>query len=446
MESDQEPMLRHRNFNAHIFSENVSSDDTEDLDCCDTADEETRRPGSPSAAVKSFFCFDQSSKDFMAISGHALDKMEDIARQAEEFVRSAWEECSAAEVRTKAREKAEELAHYAGDLARYAWVESTTELLAMRIRAQMRAGELARHASAMPGRALDKAEEFAHQAKHVWDAGTLMCHHHLPKWMKDNDFLLSGHRPQMNSCLECFKSVFRLHTETGNIWTHMIGCVAFIVAAIVFLSKPSIGWQEKAVFSTFFMGAILCLGFSSLFHIMHCHSEKVGRFFSKLDYCGIALLIVGSFVPWLYYSFYCRLSPKIAYLTLVITLGIACIVISMWDKFGEPQFRPFRAGVFVALGLTGIIPCAHYVITDGFYHAVNYAALGWVALIGLLYIIGAAIYTFRFPERFWPGSFDIWFQSHQIFHVFVVAAAFLHFYAMYQVAHNRVMHADCTHS
>ena len=37
----------------------------------------------------------------------------------------------------------------------------------------------------------------------------------------------------------------------------------------------------------------------------------------RLDYCGIALLTVGSFVPWLYYSFYCRLEPKITYLALI---------------------------------------------------------------------------------------------------------------------------------
>ena len=64
--------------------------------------------------------------------------------------------------------------------------------------------------------------------------------------------------------------------------------------------------------------------------------------------------------------------------------------------------------MFVALGLTGIVPCAHYVITDGFYHAVNFAALGWLGLVGSLYVSGAAIYAVRFPECIWPGRFDIW--------------------------------------
>lgn len=67
----------------------------------------------------------------------------------------------------------------------------------------------------------------------------------------------------------------------------------------------------------------------------------------RLDYCGIALLTMGSFVPWLYYSFYCRLGPKIAYLVLIFILGTCCIVVSLWDKFAEPEFRGVRAGMLL---------------------------------------------------------------------------------------------------
>ena len=70
---------------------------------------------------------------------------------------------------------------------------------------------------AMPGKALDKAEEIA------WRVWTAVHHQHLPSWLRDNDFLLHGHRPQLHTFTECFRSIFRIHTETGNIWTHLIG-------------------------------------------------------------------------------------------------------------------------------------------------------------------------------------------------------------------------------
>lgn len=297
--------------------------------------------------------------------------------------------------------------------------------------------------SSVGHKAFDKAEEIA---RRVWEAGWTVVHHnHLPKWLRDNDFLIKGHRPPLNSFWACFKSIFRIHTETGNIWTHLLGFIAFTAVALYFLTRPSleIQWQEKAVFSAFFVGAILCLGFSTVFHTVYCHSEGVGKFFNKLDYCGIALLTMGSFVPWLYYSFYCRLSPKIIYLVLIFVLGSSCIVISLWDKFAQPKFRPLRAGVFIALGLSGVIPAMHYVITDGFYAAVNFAALGWLVLMAFLYISGALIYAFRIPERIWPGKFDIWFQSHQIFHMFVIAAAFVHYHGISEIANYRLTFGDC---
>jgi adiponectin receptor len=118
----------------------------------------------------------------------------------------------------------------------------------------------------------------------VWEASWKVCHFkHLPSWLQDNDFLHRGHRPPLPSFGACFKSVFRIHTETGNIWTHLLGCVMFIAVAIYFITRPSyeIQLQEKLIFSAFFIGAIICLGFSFAFHTLSCHSEMVGKLFSK---------------------------------------------------------------------------------------------------------------------------------------------------------------------
>ena len=68
----------------------------------------------------------------------------------------------------------------------------------------------------------------------------------------------------------------------------------------------------QAVFMVFFAGAIVCMGFSFTYHTVNCHQNKfIGQLFVKFDYCGIAFLTVGSFVPWLYYSFYCNYTPKV---------------------------------------------------------------------------------------------------------------------------------------
>lgn len=37
---------------------------------------------------------------------------------------------------------------------------------------------------------------------------------------------------------------------------------------------------------------------------------------------------------------------------MVCILGLAALIVSLWDKFATPTFRPLRAGVFVAMGLS----------------------------------------------------------------------------------------------
>ena len=61
----------------------------------------------------------------------------------------------------------------------------------------------------------------------------------LPYWMKDNKFLYSGYRPELKTFQACIKSIFRIHNESGNIWSHLIGLVLF-----GFLAIQDYDWQS----------------------------------------------------------------------------------------------------------------------------------------------------------------------------------------------------------
>lgn len=97
-----------------------------------------------------------------------------------------------------------------------------------------------------------QAGEIAGQAgeicRKVIEASWKVCHFQaLPHWLQDNDYLIWGHRPPLPSFTACFQSLFRIHTETGNIWTHLIGCVTFVLLAIYTLVRidRSIGQMLK---------------------------------------------------------------------------------------------------------------------------------------------------------------------------------------------------------
>lgn len=82
--------------------------------------------------------------------------------------------------------------------------------------------------------------------------------------------------------------------------------------------------------------------------------------------------------------------------------------------------------MFVAMGLSAIFPVIHGVQRYGTAQLERQMGLSWVVTQAALYILGAAIYAARVPERWRPGAFDIVGNSHQIFHVLVLLAAAAH--------------------
>ena len=265
----------------------------------------------------------------------------------------------------------------------------------------------------------------------------------LPDWLRDNSYLWNHHRPPLGSIKRCMGSIFRLHSETGNIWTHLLGWIAVHIYAVYAYAEPlsQLAWKDKLIFGGFLVGAWCCLLFSWLFHTPQCHSPKVFRVSSRLDYLGVALLIMSSFYAWVYYAFDCHRNAQIVYMALMTVVGIAAVIVSLWNKFSTPKYRPLRAIVFLTVGLYGVIPAAHAIAIYGLDSSMfRTAAVGQMALMGSFYILGVVIYTTRVPERFFPGKCDLFFHSHQVFHICVVIGAFLHGHDIVRMAtaHSRV--------
>ncbi|KAH9460792.1 hypothetical protein Pst134EA_017109 [Puccinia striiformis f. sp. tritici] len=256
----------------------------------------------------------------------------------------------------------------------------------------------------------------------------------------------------------CLKSIFAyFHNETVNIHTHLWGSVTFCLL-IFSLSKPSqyipwgirsdmdssnlsssVTWKDTFVFGAFFLSGMSCLGFSALFHTFSCHSHKVCSTFGRLDYIGIVWLIVGSFYPAVYYGFFCRGKVIAAYLILITTLGAFATYTVVSPAYRSNSGRRNRTIVFVALGLSGIFPVTHGILSHGLLDAADRVGLWWLLGSGAMYILGAIFYAERFPERLTPGSFDLIGSSHQIFHTLILIAAAMHYMSAlkaFTFAHN----------
>ncbi|KAE8146538.1 hemolysin-III related-domain-containing protein [Aspergillus avenaceus] len=253
----------------------------------------------------------------------------------------------------------------------------------------------------------------------------------LPHWQRDNQHIHTGYRPASFSFLLSFQSLTYLHNETVNIYTHLLPSLLAFPAA-VWLHRAIAPRYETATeadlltFGCFFAGAAFCLGMSATYHTISNHSPSVARIGNALDYVGIVGLIVGSFVPSIYYGFYCEPGLQRLYWTMICTIGIGCVFVSILPQFRTPRWRPFRAAMFVGMGLSAVFPVLHGLRMYGIEQMTRQIGLGWLLLQGFLYILGAGIYAARVPERLRPGKFDLWGSSHQVFHVLVVCAAVAH--------------------
>lgn len=342
----------------------------------------------------------------------------------------------------------------------------------------------------------------------------LIEYHSLPYFLRDNEFILGHYRSEW-PLKQVFLSIFSIHNETLNVWTHLIGFFLFLFLTIYTATKapdlmdlsslqrlsdtirranlhrihpellnclPSLSLlsmnflssvsgniselltnclpdrvshgnqTENSVldgvtddvmnmvaplmyqpitrwpFFVFLGGAMFCLLASSTCHLLTCHSARLSYIVHRCDYAGIAALIVTSFYPPVYYSFMCNPFLRNLYLGFITILGITTMVFSLLPFFQGPKFRSHRASLFFGMGVSGVVPLVHKLIVfRNQPEAIQ--TTGYEVLMGVLYGLGALIYAIRIPERWRPGKFDIAGNSHQLFHILVVAAAYTHYRA-----------------
>jgi len=63
------------------------------------------------------------------------------------------------------------------------------------------------------------------------------------------------------------------------------------------------------------------------------------------------------------------------------------------ERFRTPAWRPYRAGMFVALGLSAVFPIFHGLELYGIHEMRDRIGLVWLVLQGFLYILGAGLYA-----------------------------------------------------
>ena len=119
---------------------------------------------------------------------------------------------------------------------------------------------------------------------------------------------------------------------------------------------------------------------------------------------------------------------KYLYLILITVFGVGTFLYSLTDDFNKPKRRALRGTLYLIFGLCSGVPIIHMAFFGNYIEGYgdDIILLNWY-LGGISYVIGALFYILRFPEKKFPGKFDYFGASHQIFHVLVFFGALFHF-------------------
>jgi len=160
---------------------------------------------------------------------------------------------------------------------------------------------------------------------------------------------------------------------------------------------------------------MICLMNSTLFHLCGTHSRHTHFLLARCDYSGIAILITGSFMPAVYYGFYCSPVWKVVYASLMCSVAAVVVVFCNLEWFYQQKYRLVRALMFISMGCSGIIPGVHMLLEMG-HGAVLIPFMWHMAAMGVAYLAGATLYATRIPERYvdcWRDTWvDQWIDSH----------------------------------
>lgn len=238
-----------------------------------------------------------------------------------------------------------------------------------------------------------------------------------------NDFRRFSRQRLRTSCYkDSILSITSLHTETINIWSHLLGAIWFggsaVHVAITCTGPPT---HDVAVVLVYLVATALCFTSSTLYHLFSNHISE--SLWLCVDHLGIICAIWASSVSFVSFSFDCRLSERRAYMTLITVAAVLCLA-RLWEvRPHDAQSRRSRLCTHVVLGGVAVLPVLHYRNLPILERQSDLGTdfLGLVATTS----VGTGIYATHILDKTIGMDLGLPDASHHVMHVVVAAGAWI---------------------
>jgi adiponectin receptor len=241
----------------------------------------------------------------------------------------------------------------------------------------------------------------------------------LPEWLVDNPYILSGYR-YGKSNLGPIRELFLIHNETFNAWTMIISSVISVGLWIWVNMKHDLTLNAFIVFTAFLISGTISVPYSIQYHTRSNISKDEKSRTRRLDM--VFVFIASIFLTFALSFFVFPLS-----VTSVLTLCSAYFARHIYLTYhGASNNKQEITTVMFQAVAVYLTPLAYASLVD--FKMASYFITVFSSLA-----LGALIYIFNLPERWFPGRFDILGSSHQIMHVFLIIAHIVEFLFIYKM-------------
>jgi len=245
--------------------------------------------------------------------------------------------------------------------------------------------------------------------------------------------ILTGYRPAL-TYLACLRSVLRIHNETVNIWSHLLGSIFFTVVLVHQLfNHRAADWIDHTSLILQICSYQTSLAASALFHTFLCHGPQASQFWLRLDRAGILVSLFGTYVRVLVTIFHCHPLLRDAHLAVVCLLFTSVILLHFARGGGDTA----PTLPFIGIAVYAVAPLAHWA-TVSESTSVSVTTFAWLFLPYLQGGLGVAVYLLRLPEKLLPpGTVDLWGSSHQLWHALIFSGMLSWYYLTHWLVGER---------
>jgi len=267
---------------------------------------------------------------------------------------------------------------------------------------------------------------------HCVDAAAHLCGIDNAPWWCKSKHIVSGYRVNYNT-QQTLMSIFSLHNETCNIWTHLLGLFLFI--SLAFYRHQDLLFFPPTVrycFYAFYVCVSLCMACSALYHTTLSISETWHTIAYSLDLTGIVFCIMAQYILGIAMGFACNPEEQTPYLVLCLGMCAIALIAQHAPCSRHPNHMMKRVLPLLLFASSAVLPYLHF-LTFAKDHQIEHLSMPAVGSF-IVYGIGVVIWLSGVPERFIPQKLDRFITSHGLWHICVVAAAALFESGMFRCA------------